>query len=123
MRRLFIPLLALAAPATAQPRPVGTETVIPFAASGNLREWQRGGAQSDVLYVRDRTEQWYRVTLTGPCRLDQPLDTLSYTTDASGTFDRFSTIRVARFPQQTCGVQSIRTSLPPEGHQGKRSEA
>lgn len=117
---LLLPLLALAASALARQAPIGTETVIPFASGGNLREWQRGGPQSDVLYVRDRTEQWYKVTLTGPCRFDRPQDTLSYTTDPTGTFDRFSQIRVARYPQQLCGVRSIRTSLPPEGHQGRR---
>ena len=117
----LLPLLALATPVIAsQVRPVGTETIIPFAGNGGLREWQRGGSQSDVLFVRDRTEQWYKVTLTGPCRFDRPLDTLSYTTDPGGNFDRFSQIRVARYPQQVCGVQSIVTSLPPKGHQGRR---
>lgn len=117
---LLLPLLALTTPAVADPRPVGTETVISFAGGGNLREWQRGAPGSDDLYVRDRTEQWYKVTLTGHCRLDRTLDTLTYTTDPNGTFDRFSTLRVARYPQQTCGVKSIRTSLPPAGRPGHR---
>ncbi len=120
MRHLpLLALLALAAPAAAEQKPIGTETIIPFA-TGNLRDWQRGAPQSDVVYVRDRTEQWYEVTLTGPCRFDRALDTLTYTTDAAGNFDRFSNIRVARYPQQLCGVKSVRTSLPPAGHQGKR---
>ena len=124
MRTLpLIALAAIAAPAVAQHHRIGQETVIPFAAGGNLREWQRGGAQSDTLFVRDRTEQWYRVTLTGPCRFDRPLDTLSYTTDPTGTFDRFSRIRVARYPEQLCGVKSIQFSLPPAGHQGRRPKA
>lgn len=118
MLTMLLPLLALASAADREP--IGKETVIRFAGGGNLREWQRGGPVSDVLYVRDRTERWYKVTLTGPCRFDRPLDTLSYTTDPTGTFDRFSRIRVARFPDQSCGVKSIRTSLPPEGHQGHR---
>lgn len=117
---MLLPLLALASAAAADSEPIGKETVIRFAGGGNLREWQRGGPKSDVLYVRDRTERWYKVTLTGPCRFDRPLDTLSYTTDPTGTFDRFSRIRVARFPDQSCGVKSIRISLPPEGHQGHR---
>ena len=120
MRNLTLLALAFAAPAAADPRPIGTETVITFAGGGGLRDWQRGGVESDTLFVRDRTEQWYRVTLTGPCRFDRPQDTLSYTTDTAGTFDRFSQIRVARYPEQLCGVKSIRTSLPPAGRQGRR---
>ncbi len=118
---LLAPALALAAPvAASQPRPIGQETVISYAGNGGLRDWQRGGAISDTLYVRDRTEQWYEVRLTSRCRLYGPLDTLSYTTDSNGTFDRFSRISVSSTPGQICGVASIRTSLPPQGHQGRR---
>ena len=117
-------LLALTASAGAQTYPDRPITmIIPFAAGGNLREWQRGAPKSDTLYVRDRTEQWYRITLSGPCRFDRALDTLSYTTDPAGTFDRFSRLRVASYPQQSCGVKSIVTSLPPKGHQGRRPHA
>lgn len=117
----FFTLLALAAPAVAaQHRPIGTETTIAFAGNGGLRDWERGGVKSDILYVRDRTEQWYEVKLSGPCRFDLSTDTLLYSTDSNGIFDRFSTVRVASLPYQTCGVKSIVTSLPPRGHQGYR---
>ena len=122
MRSLAFLLIAAMLPVTAgaQARRLGVETTIPFASGGGLRDWQRGGRESDVLWVRDRTEQWYRVRLTGPCRFEQSLDTLSYTTGPGGTFDRFSTLRVASEPYQTCGVDSIVASLPPPGHVGYR---
>jgi len=102
--------------------PIGPETVITFASNGNLREWTRGPNGAGILYVRDRTQRWYQVTLTGPCRLDRPLDTLSYTTDPNGTFDRFSRLRVARLPNQNCGVRTIRESTPPTGYPQTRPD-
>jgi hypothetical protein len=114
-------LLALALAATQAPAPpppaTGRETIITQAGGGALREWKRGEVPG-VLYVRDRTEHWYRVRLTGPCRMDRPLDTLTYTTDPNGNFDRFSRIRLLRYPDTSCGVASIMTSAPPPGRQG-----
>ena len=47
---LFLSILALASPVVAKdPRPIGVETVIPFAGGGNLREWQRGGVRSNGI--------------------------------------------------------------------------
>lgn len=103
---------------TAAGQPYGSETVITFAGGGALREWQRGPNGAGHLFVKNRTEQWYRVELTGPCRLDRPLDTLSYTTDSNGVFDRFSRIRIAHLPGQLCGVRSIRRSTPPPSRVG-----
>ncbi|WP_288936828.1 DUF6491 family protein [uncultured Sphingomonas sp.] len=122
MRYLVLPMLVtalLGSTATARPqRALDKETVISFAAGGGLRDWQPGPTGSNIVYVRDRTLNWYRVTLTGPCARDRALDTLTYTTDPNGTFDRFSRVSVARFPNQTCGVTSIRTSAPPAGWPG-----
>lgn len=114
MRNLLIALSLLATPAFAAD-PLGKETVITNAGNGGLRNWQAGPARSGVLYVRDRTDRWYQVTLTGPCTTDTALDTLTYTTDPTGTFDRFSRVRVARYPNRICGVRSIKTSSAPKG--------
>jgi hypothetical protein len=115
----MLPLVAaLALSAIAQSQ-FGQETIITQAGGGSLREWQRGDVPG-VLYVRDRTEHWYRVTLTGPCRMDRPLDTLTYTTDPAGNFDRFSRVRLLRYPNTVCGVASIRTSAPPPGRAGSK---
>lgn len=116
-------LLASTLPQTApQHAPLGRETVITFAAGGTLRDWERGEAR-DILYVRDRNEQWYRITTSGPCPNLGGIDTLSYTTDGNGTFDRFSRLRFLRYPGVTCGVRSIVTSLPPPAKQGSRKAA
>ncbi|HEX8553550.1 MAG TPA: hypothetical protein VF695_02480 [Sphingomonas sp.] len=116
MSILLSALLAAQAPTALPPgTPYGKPTIIRMAAGGNLRDWRRGPEGSDTLYVRDRTERWYQVTLTGPCEFQRPLDTLSYTTDPVGNFDRFSRLRVAFLPQQSCGVKSIRRSTPPAG--------
>lgn len=115
---LFVAGLAGAAPAD---RPVGRETTIEFASNGGLRDWQRGPAGSDIVYVRDRTERWYQVTLTGPCARYATQDALVYTTDNNGTFDTFSRVSVPRqMPGAVCGVTSIKTSLPPPGQPGAR---
>ena len=114
MRNLLIAISLVASPTFAA-EPLGKETVITNVGNGGLRDWQAGPPRSGVLYVRDRTNRWYRVTLTGPCITDRALDTLTYTTDSTGAFDRFSRINVARYPKRVCGVRSIQTSLPPKG--------
>lgn len=110
----------VAAPAlAADKRPVGTETTIGFAAGGGLRNWQAGPAGSRIVYVQDRRLQWYAVTLTGPCvRGPHGAMRFVYTTDANGTFDRFSHVSSPDTPGATCGVTSIKTSLPPKGQPG-----
>ena len=111
----------IAAPATAPTttqRAIGAEATIPFASNGGLRSWQAGEPRSGILYVRDRRERWYEVALTGPCTTNRALDRLTYTTDAIGTFDRFSQVAVGQYPNQVCGVTSIRNSLPPRGQPG-----
>lgn len=121
----MISLLAVAliaaspAPAPAQDRrAIGAETVIVNAGNGGLRDWQAGPPNSSIVYVRDRTLRWYRVSLSGPCVRDRGLDTLTYTTDTNGTFDRFSRVTVRRYPNRVCGVRSIVNSLPPKGQPG-----
>lgn len=114
--RILLAAAVIAAPAMGRP-PIGKETVIPFASGGALREWQ-AGPEDGIVYVRDRNERWYRVVIKGPCATGTALETLSYTTNAIGTFDRFSRIRTPRFPGIVCGVASIRTSPPPIGRTG-----
>ena len=105
-------IAAIASPVAAKWQP-GVETKITFASNGGLRDWEPGPPNSGIVYVRDRAEHWYQVTLSGPCVRDRALDRLTYTTDNTGTFDRFSRVKVGRFPDQVCGVEGIKTSLPP----------
>ncbi len=117
---MLLPILAAALIQTATAAaPPEKETVISFAGNGGLRDWEFGPTR-DVLVVRDRTEHWYRVTTTGPCPNIGNLDTLSYTTDSNGTFDRFSRIRFLRYPNVTCGVKSIVATVAPPSKGGKR---
>lgn len=109
-------LIALAAASPAQTQPVAPkETVIHFAANGGISNIQPGPPRSNLVYLQDRRLQWYRVTLTDPCLPDRTLQTVTFTTDVSGTFDRFSRIGSLRFLGRVCGVTSIVESPAPPG--------
>jgi len=114
-------MLLLAAALASQTAPVGKETTISFASNGGLTNWVAGPPGSDIVYVRDRTLHWYRVALSGDCIARDPSFTLAYTTDATGTFDRFSRVSNLRFPNRACGVTSIRRSAPPPDQPGART--
>ena len=124
MTRMIFALLALtaASPALAQ-IPLGTETTIPYAANGGIRNMQAEGSGSNIIYLQDRTQRWYKVVLSGPCLPDRTLDAISFKTDSNGTFDRFSQIRSLKNPERTCGVTSIVGSAPPEGQPGAPKSA
>lgn len=94
------------------------ETVIRDAGNGGIRNFQQGPAGSSIVFLQDRTQRWYRVTLSGPCVPDRSLQTILFRTDATGTFDRFSQIASRRYPGQVCGVRSIVASPPPPGQPG-----
>jgi hypothetical protein len=100
-------------------RPIGQETTIPFASNGGIRNWEAGPPKSGIIYVQDRRLDWYRVEMSGPCIESRggPL-TVVYTTDNSGAFDRFSRLTFPDYAGRTCGVTSIKTSLPPPGQPG-----
>lgn len=100
--------LAVAAPAIAKERPIGVETVIQNASNGGIRAFEI--ESPSIVYLRDRRERWYRVELTGGCFWLTKLRTLSFDTDATGRFDRFSSVRSE---QHSCGVVSIKTSAAP----------
>ena len=100
-------------------RPIGQETTIASAAGGGIRNWQAGPKGSDILYMQDRTLNWYRVQMSGPCLKQAPdIQTMTYTTDTSGQLDTFSTLHFVNLPGLSCGIRSIKTSLPPPGQPG-----
>jgi hypothetical protein len=106
----------LAAPLLASPvlQPLpgvsNRETIIPY---GDVNQSVLG--RGDVLFVKDRSNRWYRLQLNRGC--------LGLTTDAnslvfnhhgsSQEIDRFTTIRVPE-EVRTCAIESIRASLPPQ---------
>jgi hypothetical protein len=118
---LTILLAAMILPAPSTPVQ-GQETVITSAANGGLRDWERG-PEPDTLLVRDRTERWYRIVLSGDCPSSGSLDALTYTTDVTGRFDRFSRLRFLRYPNVICGVRSITRSAPPLSRQTRKPGA
>ena len=85
------------------------ETVIPY---GDIRQSVRG--HGDVLFVKDRTNHWYRLQLNHGC--------MGLTTDvnrlvldhhgASQEIDRFTTVRIPE-EVRTCAITSIRESEAP----------
>ena len=95
-------------------RLAGGETIIPFAANGGIVDWHATNNQS--IYLRDRAGHWYYVTLAAPCPNLPFNPNISFSTDASGNFDRFSTIIT---PNYRCSVQSIVRSETPVGKGGR----
>jgi len=113
---------ATAAPAATRQRSIGQETTIPFANHHGLRGWAEG-ADQDEFYVQDYRNDWYKVELSGPCIGNMASLRIAYTTGPGGTFDRFSRVFSTDFPEMTCSVMSIRTSLPPAGQHKKHKKA
>ena len=85
------------------------ETVIPY---GDIRQSVRG--HGDVLFVRDRDNQWYRLKLTAGCTTNvTDVNTLFFNHHgASQQVDRFTTISIPE-EARTCAIESIRASLAP----------
>lgn len=86
------------------------ETVI---RSSQLREFHRG--KGDVVFVRDRTNAWYRMQLNEGC-LEGPGRFRSMTVDSgavSDRIDKFSTVTFYDGMRRTCMIDSIRRSVAP----------
>lgn len=114
------PFLALAAGVIAAPlsaaHPVtrlagvsDRETTIPY---GQVQQTERG--HGDVLFVRDRVNQWYRLQLNHGClRGAVQLDLIVYRNrGSSAQIDRFTQVAIPR-DLRTCNIGSIRRSAPP----------
>lgn len=85
------------------------ETTIAY---GEVQQVERG--HGDVLFVRDRTNQWYRLGLNqgclrGPIQFDRVV--FDHVSPTSG-IDRFTMVRLPR-DLRSCAIQSIRASAPP----------
>ena len=100
------------AAAPVQPLMVG-DTSIPFAARGGIRDWHSDNDKS--IYLRDRAGKWYYATFNGVCPNLGAAQTMSFNTDATGTFDRFSSI-VTEYGR--CQVGSVVRSPAPAAKGG-----
>ena len=102
-------LAALGACAPTQLAPLTAgDTAIPFAANGGIRDWYAAGEKA--IYLRDRTGRWYLATFNGLCPNLSAAQTIQFKTDASGSFDRFSSI-ITEYGH--CQVGSVVASAAP----------
>lgn len=117
---LTITAFALAVPAVAQTdRTIGAETTIPYSASGAIRQYQVDRQDPRIVYMQDGRMRWYRVTLSGACLPTSNAATLiTRTRGSDNRLDRFSLVGSSRFPGRLCGIESIKTALPPVGQPG-----
>lgn len=85
------------------------ETVIPY---GDVQQSVRGNG--DVFFVKDRTNQWYRLQLNAGCTQNvTDANTIFFNHHgASQQLDRFTTIAIPE-EARSCAIESIRASLPP----------
>lgn len=115
-------VLALAAVVAAAPLAATAAGSLPGVAdeettiTSSIQDFRRG--HGDVLFVRDRTNRWYRLQLNDGC-LKQPLHARHIDFEnrgfASGV-DRFTTVRIRGTSGswgRLCGIDSIRRSVAP----------
>jgi hypothetical protein len=112
MKRLALPLFALAAtasaPALAAPPPADREVRIPFVQFGAIRSFRAEG--DDVVYLQGRRRIWYRAELHGPC-LNLPFALrVGLDTRYSSTLDNSSSLLVGG---ERCRIASLVQADPP----------
>jgi hypothetical protein len=105
-----ITMMAQSAAAADDSAPAAGEAQIPFADK-NIWNWQV--VDNNTVLIQDRGKRWYKATLYGNCINLSFADRLSFVANTpSGTFDRFSTIRVRG---QRCPLRSlVKTTAPPK---------
>lgn len=85
-----------------------TRAEIPFANSGGIDDWR---AESDrVIYVKGRDRQWFKAELLTDCLGLKFAEKIGFKTEASGAFNRFSSILV---DGKSCPLSSFEKSDPP----------
>jgi hypothetical protein len=107
----FVAAAAPAAPVPAQEHytTLGEREVsIPFVSFRNVRDFQ--AVSRDVVYLQDRSRNWYRATLAFPC-LDLPwAHRIGIDTRGSNSVDQFSSLIVGG---ERCRIASLVRSGPP----------
>jgi hypothetical protein len=111
-----LPAAALAAaPPKAPAPPAGEEVSIPFVHFGGI--WNFEAPDDDLVYLQDRSRNWYRAQLYGPCFGLSWANRLGVDTRGSANFDRTSMLIVGR---QSCPIESLtRSGPPPSRHKAK----
>ncbi len=110
------PVTAAAGSAPADATPPA-EARIPFANHRGIYSWHVVDDKTVLIQAQNR--QWYKATLMTPC-FDLPFaNTIGFATNADGSFDRFSAIKLRR---QKCQLISLVKSDPPP-KKAKKSSA
>jgi len=86
----------------------GVDSTIPFANSGNIRDWRPDG--TDGLYVQDSRGNWYRAALAAPCTDLPNADQIAFLTRGPDQLDKFSAIAVRG---ERCSFTTFVTSAAP----------
>jgi hypothetical protein len=110
-----IVVLGVALIAVASPVPKGLpgvsdkEAVIP---SADIRQSVRG--HGDVFFVRDRSNQWYRLQVNDGCSrgISSAEGLVIHRHGPGSSVDRFATVIVPG-AARSCSIRSIRKSEPP----------
>jgi hypothetical protein len=112
------PVLVLAAALVALPALAAAPAEIPFANNGGIQDWR---AENDrVIYVQGQNRQWYRAELMSDCIGLRYAETIGFDTEASGAFNRFSSIKVEG---RNCPVSSFEKSDSPPKKEKKAKDA
>ena len=116
----FVAATALAAPLPAQQHSTtlgAREVSIPFVSFSNLRDFH--AISKDVVYLQDRSRNWYRATLAYPC-FDLPwAHRIGIDTHGANSVDQFSSLIVGR---ERCRIASlVRSGPPPKKAKRRRS--
>jgi hypothetical protein len=123
MKKMILLLAVLAAapvaaaPKPAAPSPAGDEVSIPFAHFGGIYNFD--APSDDLVYLQDRSRNWYRAQLYGPCFGLSWANGIGVDTRGSASFDRTSLLIVGH---QSCPIESLTRSGPPPGrHHARKS--
>jgi Family of unknown function (DUF6491) len=87
--------------------PPANEVQIPFAKT-NIWNWQV--VDDKTVLIQDQSRRWYKATLFGTCINLAFADRIGFDSSPSGTFDKFSAIRVRG---QRCPLSSLVKTDPP----------
>jgi hypothetical protein len=114
-----VPVSKPPAPTTPVVDPATSEARIPFANHGGIYNWR--AVNDRTLLIQARTRQWFKATLFAPCIDLSFAERVGFESNADGTFDKFSSIRVRK---QKCSILSlVPTQAPAKGKSPKAATA
>jgi Family of unknown function (DUF6491) len=82
--------------------PATSEARIPFANHGGIYNWR--AVNDRTLLIQAQNRQWFKATLFAPCIDLAFAQRVGFESNADGSFDKFSSIRVRK---QKCSISSL----------------